>query len=60
MFENLKKIYILNILSSFCDNYGMKVNTDKTKIVVFRRGGPLRHYEKWTYNGNPIDVVSFL
>ena len=38
----------LNILSSFCENYGMKVNTEKTKIIVFRGGGQLRHYEKWT------------
>ena len=49
----------LNILSSFCENYGMKVNTEKTKIIVFRHGGQLRHYEKWTYNNNPIEVVIF-
>ena len=27
--------------------------------MVFRNGGPLRAYEKWTYRGNTREVVSF-
>ena len=37
----------------------MKINLDKTKILVFRHGGPLKEIEKWFYNGNPVEVVSF-
>ena len=42
----------------FCDETGMKVNLDKTKIIVFRQGGPLRSYEKWYFKGQPIQTVS--
>ena len=28
----------LNILSDYCDNWKLVVNTDKTKIMVFRNG----------------------
>ncbi|XP_053390704.1 uncharacterized protein LOC128553545 [Mercenaria mercenaria] len=48
----------LNIVSDFCDETGMKLNLDKSKIMVFRRGGPLRHCEKWTFMGQAIEVVS--
>ena len=34
------------------------MNTNKTKIVVFRKGGKLKTNEKWTYNGIPIDILS--
>ena len=35
------------------------MNTDKTKIIVFRRGGGLKNYEKWFYNGQRVSVISF-
>ncbi|XP_033731490.1 uncharacterized protein LOC117321133 [Pecten maximus] len=35
----------------------MTVNTDKTKIVVFRKGGKVKDNETWTYNGINISVV---
>lgn len=37
----------------------MKINLGKTKIEVFRNGGPLKNIEKWFYIGNPVEVVSF-
>ena len=33
------------------------VNTDKTKIVVFRKKGPVKPSEKWKYNHTDIEVV---
>ena len=36
----------------------MIVNLKKTEIIVFRNGGPLRHYERWKLNGNVINVTS--
>ena len=29
----------INILEKFCSKYGMEVNVDKTKVMVFRNGG---------------------
>jgi hypothetical protein len=37
----------------------MKINLDKTKIIVFRNGGIVKQTEKWTYCGDTIDIVPF-
>jgi len=50
---------LLNQLESFCSKWGLNVNLDKTKVMVFRHGGPLRRYEKWYYKGNKLEVVPF-
>ena len=36
----------------------MKVNIDKTKIIVSRRGGIVKQNEKWLLNDKPVEVVS--
>ena len=48
----------INIIQNYCKNWGMKVNLDKTKIVVFRNGGPCRQNEQWFYEGKEIERVS--
>lgn len=30
----------LNLLHEYCNRWGLKVNTTKTKIMIFRRRGP--------------------
>jgi hypothetical protein len=35
----------------------MSINENKTEIIVFRNGGPLRSYEKWFYNGSSVNVT---
>ena len=47
----------LNILSTFCNSYKLKVNIPKTKVVVFKKGGQLSKKERWFYNGKDIEVV---
>jgi hypothetical protein len=47
----------LDLLYSYCFKWGLEVNTMKTKIVVFRKRGRIFINEKWTYNGQPIEVV---
>ena len=47
----------LDLLHTYCNTWGLEVNTEKTKIVVFRNRGQIRNNEIWTYNGNIIDVV---
>ena len=36
----------------------MEVNKDKTKIMVFRKGGVLAKHEKWFYNDTRLEVVN--
>lgn len=48
----------LNMLHEYCKIWGLKVNTTKTKIMVFRKRGGLLRNESWTYNGVNIDVVN--
>jgi hypothetical protein len=36
----------------------MSINTEKTQVMVFRNGGPLRRNEKWFYNGQCMKTTS--
>ena len=48
----------LNVLESQSIRLGLTVNLDKTKIMVFRKGGRLSKFEKWFYGQNPIEIVN--
>ena len=48
----------LNILQTCCSNMQLNVNIDKTKVMVFRKGGFLAKREQWSYNGVKLDVVN--
>ena len=48
----------LNLLLTYCNTWGLEVNAEKTKIMVFRNRGPVRREETWKYNGVPIDIVN--
>jgi hypothetical protein len=48
----------LDNLYTYCDTWGLKVNTSKTKIMVFRKRGGLLNSEHWNYNGQNIEVVN--
>ena len=47
----------LDLLYTYCNTWGLEVNTDKTKIMVFRNRGQIKRNEVWRYNGALIDVV---
>ena len=47
-------------LSEYCDKWGLEVNVDKTKTMVFRKRGPLKLDELWTYKGKSVDNFSYL
>ena len=38
---------MINVLEQFCDRWKMKINLEKTKIMVFRRGGKIRRDESF-------------
>ena len=46
----------LNGLSEYCQKWCLKVNTAKTKIIVFARG-KVRKYPKFQSGSNEIEVV---
>ena len=48
----------LNILSEYCDRNRLKVNTAKTKIMVFRRGGILPRDLKFYYFDEELSIVN--
>lgn len=49
---------IIDVIAAFCLKWGLVVNLLKTKLMVFRGGGPLRQNEKWFYNGTKLETVS--
>lgn len=53
---NMMQKLICNF-ESYCRKWKLKVNMKKTKIVVFRNGGYLRRYERWTLDGQNVEVV---
>lgn len=47
----------LDILADYCDRWKLTVNTNKTKIMVFRKGGTLPKDINFSYNGKTIEIV---
>ena len=45
----------LNRLYVYCIKWGLSVNIDKTKVMVFRKRGPLKQKEKWFYNNIALE-----
>ena len=48
----------LTILEEYCNRWKLTVNTGKTKIMVFRKGGRLRDNLHFLYNNSQIEIVS--
>ena len=48
----------LDRLYSYCDTWGLSVNTDKTQVVVFKKRGRICDNEIWYYNGKRLSVVN--
>ncbi len=48
----------LDVLDEYCERWALQVNIDKTKIVVFKKGGRIGRNEQWKYKGRNIDVVN--
>ena len=47
----------LTILNEYCTKWKITLNTDKTKIVVFWKGGKLSVKDKWYYDGKELEVM---
>ena len=47
----------LNLLYEYCHKWGLTVNTDKTKVLIFRKRGRVDNRLVFTYNDNQLDIV---
>ena len=50
--QNISKLH------KYCTDWGLSVNCEKTKVMVFRKRGNIRQNEKWNYNGLNLEVVN--
>ena len=48
----------LTLLSDYCTKWGLDVNIDKTKVVVFRKRGRLKHDELFMYKDQRLEIVN--
>ena len=53
--EGLQKGF--DVLADYCNRWKVKVNTNKTKVVIFRKGGILPRNLKLTFEGKDIQIV---
>ena len=49
---------LINLIEKFCNAVGMKLNLNKTKIMVFLNGGIVKQIEKWFFQETEIEIVS--
>ena len=40
------------------ESLGLRVYLDKTKVMIFRKGGHIAAGEKWFFNGSKIEIVN--
>ena len=46
----------LNAVFEYCNNWSLKVNTEKTKVVIFSRG-KVRRYKEFRFGNKIIDII---
>jgi hypothetical protein len=48
----------LDLVQQMCTELGLTINTDKSKVMVFRHGGFLARSEKWSVDCQDLEVVN--
>ena len=48
----------LDLLADYCKRWKLTINVSKTKVLIFRNGGPLPMDISFKYNGTPLEIVS--
>ena len=48
----------LDLMYDYCVRWRLTVNTDKTKVLVFRKGGQLSHDDHWFYGDSLLENVN--
>jgi hypothetical protein len=49
---------MISKLEKYCENWNLIVNLEKSKIMVFRKGGKLRREEAWKYRNMLVEVTN--
>ncbi|XP_071104703.1 uncharacterized protein [Haliotis cracherodii] len=49
---------LIDQLELYCSNCKLQVNTEKTKVLVFKKGNKLSSREKWFFNSQPLKIVT--
>ena len=47
----------LDMLSEYCTRWGFEVNTEKTKVIVFRKRGRLGQDVQFLFDNSPLEIV---
>jgi hypothetical protein len=47
---------VIDQMIKYCEDWSVKCNLNKTKIIVFKKGGRLKKNERCTMYGNNIEV----
>ena len=48
----------LNLLEKYCDKWKLQVNINKTKVMIFRKGGGVRKNVSFTYKKEKLEIVN--
>ena len=48
----------LDLLHDYCSKWKLTVNINKTKVMIFRKGGLLSRNLAFNYNGVPLEIIS--
>ena len=48
----------LDVLCDYCQRWKLTVNTDKTKVLIFRKGGNLPRNLSFSFQGSNIKIVN--
>lgn len=55
--ENVEDLQnLINSVNVIANDHGLYVNQNKTKIEVFRSRGNVKPEERWSLNGNPVEI----
>lgn len=55
--RSLLKVYSLDSLEIYCNKWNLTANVEKTKMIIFSKGGVLNKRYKWSYGGLDIEIV---
>lgn len=48
---------MINKVENYCDTWGLNINLEKSKIMIFRKRGKLAKKESWRYKNSKIEIV---
>ena len=51
---------MLNELRIYCEKWNLAVNSQKTNVIIFRKGHNIRNQTVFMYNGNALNMLTYL